>query len=299
MTDERLPLAHALALGVIQGPAELLPISSSGHLVLVPAICGWRYGELDPEIRKAFEVALHAGGAAALLIGLRREVAEYLRSFGPRNLVSLTLSFAPAATIALRFERPIERRLSRPGPVAVALMVGSLAMAIADGRPEERGRDDARLGDAVVIGAAQAFALAPGISRNGATLTAARWRRFRRADANVISRQIALPVIVGASALKGARLARRELPPGVGLGMTGGALAAFCSTLVSMRLIAMLERSRSLLPYAAYRSALGAGALLALRVRRRRRTGVDASANGHRSLAAAGQDGIARPAVVQ
>jgi undecaprenyl-diphosphatase len=299
LTDERLPLRHALALGAIQGPAELLPISSSGHLVLVPAICGWRYGELDPGIRKSFEVALHAGGAAALLIGLRREVTEYLRSFGPRNVASLTLSFAPAAIIALRFERSIERRLSRPGPVAGALIAGSVAMAIADGRPEERRRDDARLADAVIIGAAQAFALAPGISRNGATLTAARWRRFRRADANVISRQIALPVIVGASALKGIRLARRELPPGVGVGMTTGALAAFCSTLVSMRLIAMLERGRSLLPYAAYRSALGAGALLALGLRARRRAGVDASANGHRSLTAADSGAIARPAVVQ
>lgn len=299
MTDERLPPAHALALGAIQGPAELLPISSSGHLVLVPAICGWRYGELDPEIRKSFEVALHAGGAAALLIGLRGEVAEYVRSFGPRNLVSLTMSFAPAAIIALRFERPIERRLSRPGPVAAALIAGSVAMAIADGRPELRRRDDARLADAIVIGAAQAFALAPGVSRNGATLTAARWRRFRRPDANVISRQIALPVIVGASALKGVRLASRELPPGIGTSMTAGALAAFCSTLVSMRLIAMLERSRSLLPYAAYRSALGLGALLALRARAKRRGRVDASANGHRSLTAPGSGEIARPAVVQ
>jgi undecaprenyl-diphosphatase len=299
LSDERLPLAHALALGAIQGPAELLPISSSGHLVLVPAICGWRYGELDPEIRKTFEVALHAGGAAALLIGLRREVAEYLRSFGPHNLVNLTLSFAPAALIALRFERPIERRLSRPAPVALALLAGSLAMAIADGRPEERRREDARLADAVVIGAAQAFALAPGISRNGATLTAARWRGFRRPDANVISRQIALPVIVGATALKGFRLARRELPPGVGRGMAAGALSAFCSTLVSMRLIAMLERGRSLLPYAAYRAALGTVALVALRGRARRRAEADASANGHRELAAAGPDGLARPAVVQ
>jgi undecaprenyl-diphosphatase len=300
LSDERLPLTHAIALGAIQGPAELLPISSSGHLVLVPAMCGWRYEELEPEIRKAFEVALHAGGAVALLIGLRKEVADYLRSFGLRNMASLTLSFTPAALIALRFERPIEQRLSQPRPVALALLAGSVAMAVADGRPEERGRDDARLIDAVVIGAAQAFALAPGVSRNGATLAAARWRRFRRADANVISRQIALPVIVGASALKGIRLATRELPPGVGQGMTAGALAAFCSTLVSMRLIAMLERSRSLLPYVAYRSALGGAALFAMRLRARRGAGVPASANGHRALAPnSGPDGLARPAVIQ
>ena len=66
----RLTLAQAAALGTLQGPAELLPVSSSGHLVLVPALLGWRYGELDAELRKSFEVALHAGTAAALLIGL-------------------------------------------------------------------------------------------------------------------------------------------------------------------------------------------------------------------------------------
>jgi undecaprenyl-diphosphatase len=265
LPSECLPLEHAIALGAIQGPAELLPISSSGHLVLVPAMLGWPYRKLDPEIRKAFEVALHAGGALALLVGLRKEVTEYVRSFGIRNLVTLSVSFAPAAVTALCFERTIERRLSEPEPVAVALLVGSLAMTIADGRPEERTRDHAGLGDALVIGAAQAFALAPGISRNGATLTAARWRRFRRADANVISRQIALPVIVGATILKGARLATRPLPEGVGAGMAAGAGAAFGSTLVSMRLITMLERSRSLRPYALYRVALAVTALISLR----------------------------------
>jgi undecaprenyl-diphosphatase len=285
LSDERLPLPHAVALGAIQGPAELLPVSSSGHLVLIPAMLGWRYRELDPEIRKAVEVALHAGGAAALVIGLRREVAEYLRGFGLHNLASLTLSFTPAALIALRFERPIERRLSEPRPVAIALLAGSAAMAIADGRPEHRGREDASLMDAIVIGAAQAFALAPGVSRNGATLAAARWLRFRRADANVISRQIALPVIVGASVLKGARLGARELPPGIGAGMAAGALAAFSSTLVSMRLIAMLERSRSLLPYVAYRTAFGTAALIALRMRERAQPRVQSSLNGHRAPA--------------
>jgi undecaprenyl-diphosphatase len=269
--DERLPLRHAIVLGVIQGPTELLPVSSSGHLAIVPAMLGWRYRELDPEIRKSFEVALHAGGALALMIGLRKEVAEYLRSFGQRNLVTLSVSFAPAAIAALRFERTIERRLGEPVPVAIALLAGSVAMAIADGRPEERSREDTGIGDAVAIGFAQAFALAPGVSRNGATLTAARWRRFKRADANVISRQIALPVIVGAAILKGARLATRTLPEGVGSGMVAGAAAAFGSTLVSMRLIAMLERSRSLRPYAAYRAGLAAAALIAIRHRSRKR----------------------------
>ena len=68
----KLPLGEAVALGAVQGPTELLPVSSSGHLVLVPALMRWQYRELDPELRKAFEVALHAGGALALLIGLRR-----------------------------------------------------------------------------------------------------------------------------------------------------------------------------------------------------------------------------------
>jgi undecaprenyl-diphosphatase len=136
-------------------------------------------------------------------------------------------------------------------------------MAIADGRPQQRKRNETQPLDAIVIGLAQACALAPGVSRNGATLAAARWRRFRRRDANVISRQIALPVIVGASILKGARLvSRRNLPEGVGRGMLAGAAAAFGSTLLSMRLIDVLERGRSLRPYAAYRAVLAIGVLL-------------------------------------
>jgi undecaprenyl-diphosphatase len=274
MPQGRLPLRHAIALGAVQGPAELLPVSSSGHLVLVPALLGWKYGELDPELRKSFEVALHAGGAVALLIGLRAEVAEYVRGFGPHNVLTLVSSFAPAALGAALLERQIERRLSRPLPVAVALLAGSAAMVVSDARPEHRGRDQAQAADALVIGMAQAFALMPGVSRNGATLTAARWRRFRRADANVISRQIALPVIIGAAVLKGARLRHRQVPPDVARGMVAGAGAAFVSTLGSLRLIAMLERSRSLLPYALYRSGLAIVAIAVLR-RRQRRSIVD------------------------
>jgi undecaprenyl-diphosphatase len=260
--ETRLPLGEAVALGAIQGPTELLPVSSSGHLLLVPNMLGWSYRDLDPELRKSFEVALHAGGALALLIGLRTEVAAYVRSFSPANLVNLALSFAPAAVAASVFERRIEERLSAPGPVAVALIAGAAAMAVADDCPEERDREEATAVDAFLIGLAQACALMPGVSRNGATLSAARALRFRRPDANVISRQIALPVICGAAVLKGARLARRDLPPGLVAGMAAGAAAAFASTLASMRLIAMLERSRSLRPYAGYRAVIGGLALL-------------------------------------
>jgi undecaprenyl-diphosphatase len=278
-----LPLRHALVLGAIQGPAELLPVSSSGHLALVPRLMRWPYTDLDPEIRKSFEVSLHAGTALALLIGLRHEVAQYLREFSAHNLVTLTLSSMPAAVVAYRFERRIERELGEPLPVALALLGGSLAMALADTRPQERERRDAGPLDAVVIGIAQACALAPGVSRNGATLTAARWRRFRRRDANVISRQIALPVIVGAAVLKGARLATRELPPGAGRGMLTGSAAAFASTLVSMRLIGMLERGRSLRPYAIYRTLLALFVLLAFRRERVRPLAIPGGSRGTRS----------------
>ena len=112
----------------------------------------------------------------------------------------------------------------------------------------------------------------PGVSRNGATLTAARARGFHRADANALSRHVALPVIVGATALKGTRLARRGLPRGTARAFAAGAGASFASTLVSVRLIRAVERDRSLLPYAVYRAGLAA--LVARRVRspRRRRS---------------------------
>ncbi len=81
-------LRDALALGALHGPAELLPISSSGHVELIPWLAGWEYTELDPELRKAFEVALHAGTAAALLVALRGEVEDAVRGAGGRQMAA-------------------------------------------------------------------------------------------------------------------------------------------------------------------------------------------------------------------
>jgi undecaprenyl-diphosphatase len=257
--EPSLKLSHALALGVLHGPAELLPVSSSAHTTLVPWLLGWSYPDLDAELRKAFEVALHAGTAAALLIGLRDEVAEAARGFDRRRATLVLGSFVPPAIVGYTLERPIERRLGTPPTIAAGLAAGSAAMWLADARaPRRRSRTEAGVGDALLLGLAQACALVPGVSRNGATLTAARARGFRRPDANALSRHVALPVIVGATVLKGVRLARRGLPAGVAGAFAAGIGAAFASTLVSVRLIRAVERDRPLAPYAAYRLALAA-----------------------------------------
>jgi undecaprenyl-diphosphatase len=266
-----LPLRQAVALGLLHGPAELLPVSSSGHVALVPWLLDWDYERLDPELRKSFEVALHAGTAAALLIGLRDEVAAALRGFDRRRAVLIGLSFAPPALAGYLLERPIEERLGTPATIAGGLLAGSVAMALADRLGANgRRREDAGVVDALWLGLAQACALVPGASRNGMTLAAARARGFGRADANALSRHVALPIIVGATVLKGARLTRRTQPPGTARAFAGGIGAAFASTLASTWLIRQVERDRSLLPYAVYRAALAGLVIRRVRDNRRR-----------------------------
>jgi undecaprenyl-diphosphatase len=242
----------------LHGPAELLPISSSGHVAAVPWLLGWRYVELDEELRKSFEVALHAGAAAALLIALRDEVGETVRNLDPRRLAVVVLSSVPPAVTGYALERQIERHLGTPPTVAAGLVGGAVAMALADRAPERRSHEQTGVADAVWLGLAQAMALVPGVSRSGATVAAARLRRFTRADSNRLSRHAALPVIAGATALRGLRLCRRGRQPEMGAAFAGGVAASFASTLAATWLVRRLERDRSLLPYAVYRVALAA-----------------------------------------
>jgi undecaprenyl-diphosphatase len=262
--ERGIPARRAVALGLVQGPAELLPVSSSAHIVLVPWLAGWDWEEVDAELRKSFEVALHAGAAAALLIGQRRLIGEELRAFELRAAVVLALSFAPAAAVGYGLERQIERRLGGPRPTALGLLAGATAMVVADRRPQRRGRGEAGPLDGLALGVAQACALAPGVSRNGATLAAARLLEFSRDQANLLSRTVALPIIVGATALKGARLARRGTTPRLRRSLAVGVAASFASTLASQRLILLVERDRALWPYAAYRAGLAAVVLAKL-----------------------------------
>ena len=262
----RLSKAQAIALGVLQGPAELLPISSSAHVTLLPWLLRWEYGELDGQLRKTFEVGLHAGTAVALVIAMRDEDAQLLHGLRLASLIAL--SSVPGAVAGYALERPIERRLGTPATIAVALAGGSVAMAWADRKPQERTSQDVAVRDALYIGFAQALALVPGISRGGATRAAARLRRFTRQDSSRLSRLVALPVIGGAALHRGMALRRRGLPRELRAPFTLGAAASFVSTIASLRLLRRLERDGSLAPFVAYRLGLSAIALKRLSAKR-------------------------------
>jgi undecaprenyl-diphosphatase len=258
----RLKLRHALVLGLVQGPTELLPVSSSAHTILIPLLAGWPYEELEPQLRKSFEVALHAGAGVALGLGTRRHAVDAGGGLGRRRTGVLALAVLPPAIAGLALEQVIERRLGGPRSTATGLAVGAVAMALADARSPggRRGAREPGLYDGLVLGLAQTAALAPGVSRNGAALTAARARGFSRAQAHALSRLVGLPVILGASTLKGARMLQRgsRAAGSPGLLAVGGG-SAFLATLASARLMGGRPcDQRSLLPYALYRCLLAA-----------------------------------------
>jgi undecaprenyl-diphosphatase len=234
--------AEAVALGLLQGPAELLPISSSAHVgLLLPR-------DLDPAARKEFEVALHLGTAITLALTTRS---------APR-LPLLAAATAPPALAGLAFERVVEERLGTPLTVAAGLVAGAAAMVAADRAPERRAAGDAGVADGVRLGLAQALALIPGVSRSGATRAVARARGFDRRAAAELSREVALPVLAGAAVLKGVRLAERRPDAGTARMLAAGAAAAAVSTYGALRAERALAADAPLAVWAAYRTALAA-----------------------------------------
>jgi undecaprenyl-diphosphatase len=270
-----LPLRHAVVLGLLHGPTELLPISSSAHTTLVPWLAGWPYAQLDPRLRKSFEVALHAGTAAALLLHPPCKRQRTRRGF-------LIAALAPPALTGYALGGQIERRLGTPAKIAAGLLVGSASMggaevyakthasrARAGHRHFESNTTPAQIdatrlavSDGLALGLAQALALIPGVSRSGATLAAARARGFSRQDADQLSWTVGLPVIAGATLLQSTRLARQQArtdtPPGAALPLAMGAASAFLSTLASSKALDRRRRAQLLPACIAYRGVLAA-----------------------------------------
>ncbi len=244
--------SETVVLGLLQGPAELLPISSSAHVGLLPWALGWEHASLSGAERKEVEVALHAGTALVLAVSQR----------GSLRLRFLAAATVPPALAGLIFERRIEERLGTPPTVAFGLVLGAVAMVLADRVPARR--RSSSVTDGLVLGLAQAVALIPGVSRSGATIAAARALGFGRGDAVALSREVALPVLAGATALKGVRLAARRPSRDAVAPLAAGVGAAAASSAAALR----FEGSLPLGVFAAYRVALAASILAVWRARR-------------------------------
>lgn len=264
-----MPIFHAIILGLVQGLSEFLPISSSGHLLLVPWLFDWHDFD-NAAIEKAFDVALHLGTLAAVVGYFRRDLVTYVRE-GVRLLLHrerpatpegrlawlLVLSSVPAAIVGALFEKTIDDKLGTPGLIAVSLIVFGVLLAVADRRAGQRSLADYQRGDALKVGAAQVLALNPGTSRSGITMTAARFLGFSRDAAARASFLMAIPVTSGAVAYKLFKLLRDGVPDGLGVPMIVGIITAGLSGWAAVWGTLRLIRTRSFMPFVIYRCTLG------------------------------------------
>lgn len=263
-----MPIVHAIVLGLVQGLAEFLPISSSGHLLLVPWIFGWNdFG--DQSIEKAFDVALHLGTLIAVFGYFWRDLAKYVTQ-GLKLVISrqkpvdpdgriawlFVLSALPAAAVGAVAEDVIDEKLGTPGLIATSLILFGLLLLWADQRRGKRTVEDLETPDALKIGFAQIVALNPGTSRSGITMTAARLLGFSRDAAARISFLMAVPVTAGAVALKLAKLAKDGVPEGLMTPMIVGVLTAAVSGWIAVWGTLRLVRTRSFAPFVLYRIEL-------------------------------------------
>jgi undecaprenyl-diphosphatase len=270
-----VPILHAVVLGIVQGLSEFLPISSSGHLILVPELFHWTELTDHPSLNKTFDVALHVGTFVGAAWYFRHDLARYIsaawRSLWRRSIRSvdermawlLLISAIPGAIVGAAFEGVIEDHLGQPVLIGVMFIVFAVVLYIADDVPQRRHQDDFRLRDALLMGGAQALALQPGVSRSGVTISMGRWLMFDRTAATRLSFLMSLPIIAGAGLFKGIEVVRdggiadRYVAPFI-WGMAAAAISAF---IVIALLLRFLQR-HSFTPFVIYRIAVGAAIIL-------------------------------------
>ncbi len=267
-----MPILHAIVLGLVQGLSEFLPISSSGHLLLVPWLFGWDdFAGADGEsVKKTFDVALHLGTFVAVLGYFRRDVVTYVREgtklvFARRTPTTVegrlawffVLATLPAAAIGAVFEDVIDEALGTPLIIAISLIVFGVLLGWADRIAGKRELDEFGAPDALKVGLAQALALNPGTSRSGITITAARAIGFDRDSAARISFVMSLPVIAGAVAVKSLGLFTGEVDSDLYVPMAVGIVTSGVSGLIAVWGTLRLIRTRSFMPFVVYRIAAG------------------------------------------
>ena len=272
-----MPILHAIILGLVQGFSEFLPISSSGHLALVPWLFGWNdFADVTngDSIEKAFDTALHLGTLVAVLFYLRADLLGYVRE-GIRIVVSpqradkqmgkrawlIVASAIPAGIAGAIGQQWITGKLGTPVLIAVSLVVFGLVLLWADRQQGTRDVDTFTRKDALLIGLAQVLALNPGTSRSGITITAARKFGFSRDAAARVSFLMSVPVIGGAVLFSLVKLVRDGIPDGLIAPMIAGIIAAGVSGWVAMWGMIRILRTRNFNMFVMYRVAVGFGVL--------------------------------------
>ena len=247
---------EALILGAVQGLTEFLPVSSSAHLIIVP----WLFSWTDPGL--AFDVALHLGTLLALLVYYRREwIAMGMSVFNKedrdnrRLLMLLVAASIPGAIIGYAFEKQAETVFRSPILIAMALAALGVALWVFDrNAPQKRTIHEITYADAILIGLSQAFAIIPGVSRSGATITMARIVRLERQDAANFSFLMAAPIIAGAGLKEARPLLHMGLSSDVYIGFAAAAIFGLLAIVALIRFV----RAGTYAPFAWYRVVLAA-----------------------------------------
>jgi undecaprenyl-diphosphatase len=238
---DHLTILQAIVLGITQGVTEFAPISSSGHLIIVPWLFDWPI-VADPNLNKTFDVALHIGTLAGALVYFRHDVVRYVRAWvgsirarrvgstDERLAWALVIGTIPAIVVGATLESFIQDELGQPWLIAVMLVVFGIVLYVVDRIASSRRHlEDLGVRDGLLLGIAQALALQPGVSRSGVTMTAARLLTFDRETAARFSFLLSLPVIAGAAIYEGLDLAGDGIPAGLAGPFVAGIAASAVS----------------------------------------------------------------------
>ncbi|HVF32150.1 MAG TPA: undecaprenyl-diphosphate phosphatase [Acidimicrobiales bacterium] len=262
-------------MGIVQGLSEFLPISSSGHLLAVPWLFGWDEFATRPELKETFDVALHVGTFVAVVAYFRRDLlsvgAAGLRSVRHRRIEGpderlaglLVVASLPAATVGLALDLLLGDRTGGFVVIGVMLIAFGLVLLWADRLLGHRTADSFSLRDALLMGAAQAVALQPGVSRSGATISMGRFLGLERDAAARISFLMSVPITGGLGLYKAVKLFALDggLPDGFVAPFAWGTLTSAVTGFLAVSALLHLIRRRSFLPFVIYRVLAGIGVI--------------------------------------
>ena len=263
-------ILHAIILGITQGLSEYLPISSSGHLILVPWLFGWDDFAGNPSLEKTFDVALHLGTLGGAVAYFRKDIVRLTHAAftAPKSTDGrlgwlIVVSAVPAAITGALFADTIEENTGQIWLIAVMLIAGGLLLALADGVRGKRTIDEVSLKDALLMGAGQAIALQPGVSRSGVTITVGRFSGLGRDGAARFAFLMSLPITAGALLFKYVDVQSEggipsDMVAPFAWGIVASAITGYIAVWGTLKLI----RTKSFAPFVLYRLVLGVSVLL-------------------------------------